>query len=1113
MSNPAACALSDLGWEHCFPRNSYLRGLQYATENRVRALQALDASGLHWSASVAGGQRAPYQCRARLTPAAGRGKPRLISTCTCPLGGDCKHIVAMLCTAEWEGDDAPPSAPLPTTAARPADALAGWTQWLERQTTPAAAITGAAGSQAPADFGLLIRAAAYGDPPRLLATMAAFKRGRQGQPAGPVSVPLAGSNPTLAPAGGWPEADQFALNLLLERQIERIGPLSYAPIQGQAQERALEHLLQRYPAYFERAARPLSFGPPLRLGLHWQPLPDGSQRLACAVADSAPLQLLKAEGLWYLDQAGARLGRIEDGQRLYEAARSAPALLPEQAAALRQRLQTSKAPLSIPAPAERAPPRPVVLAPQPVLSLRRFQPTRHAYGARQPSAPVGVARIGFDYGGETFSVGGPDRERRWRDGEVLEILRDRPAEQACLKRWRAQGLLPSSALPWPLSHAFSEADDAHLLLAPDKTRQPQPPEAWADTLRQLQAEGVRLAYEGDFPQPLREIETDDWDAELHAQGNAWFGLSLGINLDGERIDLLPILRQLLADPAFPFTAARGERPDATWRIALDEQRALRLPLEKLRALIAPLLEWLQQDGPLRLHRSQALTVQALAAAVHWRGDQNLRRKLLDLGRRPKAAKAPAGFKTKLRPYQREGLAWLNLLGEAGLGGVLADDMGLGKTVQVLAHLLAERQRREGSHRTLVVAPTSLMGNWRDEAARFAPALKTLVLHGPDRGDRYDEIAGHDLILTTYPLLARDRERLLAHEFDLLVLDEAQAIKNARSQAAQVVRELRASRRLAMTGTPLENHLGELWAQLDAVEPGVLGSERDFTRLYRTPIEKHGDRDRQQGLTRRIGPLLLRRRKDEVLTDLPAKTEIVRLLELDGGQRELYETLRLAQNKRVREAVSKRGLAQSGIVVLDALLKLRQCCCDPRLVKLPAARKVKESAKLDALIELLGTLLDEGRKVLLFSQFTGMLDLVEPALDRRGIDYLRLTGDTPGRARAGIVRRFQDGAAPLFLISLKAGGVGLNLTAADTVIHYDPWWNPAVENQATDRAHRIGQDKPVFVYKLICQGTVEEKILALQARKAELAQAVLEGGRSTRLRFTENDLAELFAPMR
>ena len=262
----------------------------------------------------------------------------------------------------------------------------------------------------------------------------------------------------------------------------------------------------------------------------------------------------------------------------------------------------------------------------------------------------------------------------------------------------------------------------------------------------------------------------------------------------------------------------------------------------------------------------------------------------------------------------------------------------------------------------------------------------------------------------------------------------------------------------------------------------------------------------------MGALLLRRRKEDVLTELPPKTEIVHSLELLGAQRQLYETLRLAQHERVRESIQQRGLGQSGIVVIDALLKLRQACCDPRLVKLESARKVKESAKLDALLELIDGLREEGRRMLVFSQFTQMLALIAQALDKRKIKYLSLTGDTPSTARADLVREFQEGDVPVFLISLKAGGVGLNLTAADAVIHYDPWWNPAVESQATDRAHRMGQDKPVFVYKLICAGTVEEKIQARQERKAELARAVLEGGSTAALRFDEADLAELFAPL-
>ncbi|MGH8122006.1 MAG: DEAD/DEAH box helicase, partial [Rudaea sp.] len=438
--------------------------------------------------------------------------------------------------------------------------------------------------------------------------------------------------------------------------------------------------------------------------------------------------------------------------------------------------------------------------------------------------------------------------------------------------------------------------------------------------------------------------------------------------------------------------------------------------------------------------------------------------------------------------------------------------GLGKTVQVLAHLLAEKARGRLGAPVLIVAPTSLVANWRDEAQRFAPSLSVLVLHGPARAGLHEAIPRHDLVITTYPLLPRDRDELIAHEYALLVLDEAQAIKNAKTQWAKAVREIPAPRRLAMTGTPLENHLGELWAQFDAVEPGLLGSEKNFTRFYRTPIEKHDDSDRRERLKRRIAPLLLRRRKEDVLADLPPKTEIARRVELEGDQRELYETLRLAQHERVLGEVKKRGLGASGIVVLDALLKLRQACCDPRLVKLEGARQVKQSAKLDLLLGLVASLVDEGRRILLFSQFTEMLALIAAALDARRIAYLTLTGETPGTRRGALVRRFQSAKVPLFLISLKAGGVGLNLTAADTVIHYDPWWNPAVENQASDRTHRIGQDKPVFVYKLICAGTVEEKIQALQQRKADLAKAVLEGGDAQSLRFDEGDLDELFAPL-
>jgi SNF2 family DNA or RNA helicase len=442
--------------------------------------------------------------------------------------------------------------------------------------------------------------------------------------------------------------------------------------------------------------------------------------------------------------------------------------------------------------------------------------------------------------------------------------------------------------------------------------------------------------------------------------------------------------------------------------------------------------------------------------------------------------------------------------------VLADDMGLGKTLQLITHLLSLKQSGALTQPALIVVPTSLIPNWQSEIARFAPSLHVLTLHGPQRAEEFAQLGAQDIVLTSYALLPRDVLPLRKQLFELIVLDEAQQVKNPRTQARRALLSLRTSRYVCLTGTPLENHLGELWSQVDLAVPGLLGDEGAFRRHYRVPIEKQHDEECQQRLNLRLAPFILRRTKGQVAQELPPKTEITRRVVLEGRQRDLYEGLRLSLAEELREVIAQRGIAHSGIVVLDALLKLRQVCCDPRLVKLEVARGVHESAKFELLMDMLPALLDEGRKVLLFSQFTGMLKLIAAELDRKRIRYVTLTGET--RDRAEPVQRFQNGEVPLFLLSLKAGGVGLNLTAADTVIHYDPWWNPAAEAQASDRAHRIGQDKPVFVFRLITSGTVEERIEELKARKAELAAAVLEGGGSReKLSFDQGDLDALLAP--
>ncbi len=624
---------------------------------------------------------------------------------------------------------------------------------------------------------------------------------------------------------------------------------------------------------------------------------------------------------------------------------------------------------------------------------------------------------------------------------------------------------------------------------------------------QLEHAGWRIQYDPGFV--CRTVNIDNYYLETTGcNDNNWFDVELGVEVDGERINILPLLRAALAISA---------KSSKTIPIHLPDGRNIVIPrarLEKILGVMVELLDPAAQTGDkkIRVDRLRAAQLALIDRSWQWNGDQRLK----ELGKKLNnfsglsPVRIPAVLKAELRSYQREGLNWLQFLREHELSGVLADDMGLGKTVQTLAHIACEKEAGRLDRPALVIAPTSVIHNWRAECERFAPDLNTLVLHGPSRHAHFPRVMNHDLVLTTYPLLARDADELKKHRYHLLIMDEAQLIKNPRTYYAQSARELETRHRLCLSGTPLENHLGELWALYDFLLPGFLGDAKSFRRIFRDPIEKSNDTHRRGALAKRIGPLILRRRKQEVAKELPTKTEVVRTVELAGDQLDLYESIRSVMQSRVEVEIAAKGLSRSHIVILDALLKLRQVCCDPRLVKLPSAEKVRESAKLEYLMQILPPLIEEGRKVLLFSQFTGMLDLIEEEIVKRQIDFLRLDGQTTDRQTP--VAKFQAGYAPLFLISLKAGGTGLNLTAADTVIHYDPWWNPAVENQATDRTHRIGQDKPVFIYKLIAKGTVEEKIQAMQARKAELAEGLLNDGAGKSLQLTGEDLRQLFAPL-
>ncbi len=614
----------------------------------------------------------------------------------------------------------------------------------------------------------------------------------------------------------------------------------------------------------------------------------------------------------------------------------------------------------------------------------------------------------------------------------------------------------------------------------------------------------------------------------------WFDLSLGMDIDGQRVNILPWVPEILkamaragvsvsmpAEQTDLQTDLQTDRmPDHFYLPDLQGPGYVKLPTAKIKPWLAMLMELHGERGHrwdgevLRLSRLDALrTAASLGEGAVWQGEHHLIRLVQQMRGQVALPEVPAppGLQATLRPYQQQGLNWLQFLREHRLAGILADDMGLGKTLQTLAHILTEKQAGRLTQPALIVAPVSLLGNWQREAARFCPDLKTHVHHGLSRHETAQELCRFDVVITAYSLLSRDREMWLDVPWHLLVLDEAQNIKNANTNAAQVVSEIPAVHRLCLSGTPIENHLGELWSQFHFLMPGFLGSQRRFAELFRNPIERQGSTEKMAQLRARITPFMLRRTKDLVANELPPKIETLMPVPLEGQQADLYETIRLGMEKTVREALSTQGLGKSQITILDALLKLRQVCCDPRLLKLSAASQVRESAKLTQLLDMLPEMVAEGRKILLFSQFTQMLSLIEEALPALGIPWVKLTGQSKNRDT--IIDKFTSGEVPLFLISLKAGGVGLNLPQADTVIHYDPWWNPAVENQATDRAHRIGQTKNVWVVKLVAQGTIEERMLALQERKAQLAQDMYEGAvqRKEPL-FGESDLNELLKPL-
>jgi non-specific serine/threonine protein kinase len=466
---------------------------------------------------------------------------------------------------------------------------------------------------------------------------------------------------------------------------------------------------------------------------------------------------------------------------------------------------------------------------------------------------------------------------------------------------------------------------------------------------------------------------------------------------------------------------------------------------------------------------------------------------------------PSSLKAELRQYQHGGYDWLLFLKEFGFSGCLADDMGLGKTVQTLALLLHE-YGNGATLPTLIVVPTSLIFNWINEARKFAPSLRFMSYTGTQRRQSKQHVDNIDVVLTTYGTLRRDIEIFANMEFHYAILDESQNIKNARSQTARAVRRLKSTYRLVLTGTPVENNLMELWSQFAFLQPGFLGTESEFREQFAIPIEKEQNSEAAQVLKAMTFPFMLRRTKELVATELPPKVESITYCEMDKPQELLYHSVRDGYRSSIMQSIEKDGLNKSRLKVLEGLMKLREICCHPVLIE---EQYNGSSGKFDVWKGMLEEILAEGHKVLVFSQFVKMLRVLSSHCDTIGIDYEYLDGQT--RDREERVRRFQeDGSVKLFLISLKAGGTGLNLTSADYVIHYDPWWNPAVEEQATDRTHRIGQMNNVFSYKLITRDSVEEKILQLQEKKRALVESVITSDTGFLKSLSKKDIESLFS---
>lgn len=743
-------------------------------------------------------------------------------------------------------------------------------------------------------------------------------------------------------------------------------------------------------------------------------------------------------------------------------------LPPEQITAFLQRHQASWQPLGLPLPQELPP----------LQHLAKITPVLH-FSSR--SSPRDRVELAFRYSSDLFCSQFPlaveARQLDYWDGTQLHrLIRQDAAETAYLEQLH----------PYLAQHAPTNTPGCWVSDSAN---------VWQQLLTQSRGTLEQLGFQFHIESGFRHhyVIPTHWRAEIEVTQEQVLQLCLQLELAGERINLLELLKQLQEMNHLPAGDNRC--------FTLPDGRLLLLPADKVNGIMAELGDLLTSSGTLvRLPRSQLNRLdglhQQLPDATQWQGALDRLEQAISLHQTPALLEQVlTGVEAELRPYQWLGVCWLQHLKRHQLNGLLADDMGLGKTLQTLAHLSLERQQGQLQQPALIIAPTSLIHNWEAEIERFTPQLRYKIVHGSKRHQQWDTLQDYDILISSYQLIVNDLSNWQEQALSWIILDEAQQIKNPRTRVSQAVRALESDFKLCLSGTPMENHLGELWALLDFLNPDCLGRLADFRHYYQKPIEQQAHGERMVQLQSRIAPFILRRTKDQVAKDLPAKIETHQYISLADDQQAFYDAQKSCGASELQQQLADtEHSGQQQILLLTALLRLRQACCDPLLL----GETDISSAKREHCIEMVEELVAENRAILIFSQFTSMLDLLAQALDKLAIDYLQLTGKS--RNRQQLVDAFQRGEAPVFLISLKAGGVGLNLTRADTVIHYDPWWNSAAEQQATDRAHRIGQDKPVFVYKLIAENTIEEKIAQLQQHKASISQHINQQAQITGERF-------------